>query len=117
MRGLLAPLMVSVAVAMSSLALGLSASAQPLDVPFADKGGDGQAAWCASSTVTGLDPNGDGFLAVRAGPGTQHRKIDEIHNGDVVSTCDSQGPWVAIVYGPSKRKGWVHGRWLKPLAG
>lgn len=117
MRGSLAPFILTVAVAMSPLPSGVSASAQTLDVPFADQGGDGQAAWCASSTVTGLDPNGDGFLAVRAGPGAQHRKIDEIHNGDIVLTCDSRGPWVAIVYGPSKRKGWVHGRWLTPLAG
>jgi len=91
--------------------------AQVLDVPFADKGGDGQAAWCASSTVSGLDPNGDGFLAVRSGPGTKFRKIGEVYNGDVVLTCDARGPWVAIVYGRSKAKGWVHGRWLKDLAG
>ena len=117
MRNLFGPIVLSTAVSMSSLALCLPASAQVLDVPFSDKGGDGQAAWCASSTVTGLDPNGDGFLAVRSGPGTQYRKIDEIYNGDIVSTCDSRGPWVAIVFGPSKRKGWVHGRLLKDLAG
>lgn len=92
-------------------------AAQVLDVPFADSGGDGQAAWCASSIVAGLNPNGDGFLAVRTGPGTQFRKIDEVHNGDVVATCDSRGAWVAIVYGPSKAKGWVHGKWLKDRAG
>jgi hypothetical protein len=97
--------------------LSVQASSQVLDVPFSDDGGDGQAAWCASSTVTNLDPNGDGFLSVRAGPGTQYRKLDELRNGDVVSTCGSQGPWVAIVYGPSKKKGWVHGKWLKHLAG
>ena len=93
------------------------ASTQVLDVPFSDKGGDGQAAWCASSTVSGLDPNGDGYLAVRAGPGTQYRKIDELHNGDIVSRCDARGRWVAVVYGPLKKKGWVNGRWLKDLAG
>ena len=60
---------------------------------------------------------GDRFLAVRSGPGPQYRKIGEIHNGDFVSTCDARGPWVAIVYGPSKRKGWVHGKWLKQVAG
>lgn len=91
--------------------------AQVLDVPFADSGGDGQSAWCATSTVAGLDPKGDGFLAVRTGPGTRYRKIGEVRNGDVVHTCDSRGPWVAIVYGPSRAKGWVHGKWLKDRAG
>jgi len=99
------------------LALSPTPPAQALDVPFSDKGGDGQAAWCASSTVTGLDPNGDGFLAVRSGPGTKYRKLDEIRNGDIVSTCDSRGSWVAIVYSPSKKKGWVIGKFLKDIAG
>jgi hypothetical protein len=97
--------------------LHVQVSPDTLDVPFSDNGGDGQAAWCATSIVTGLDPDGDGFLSVRAGPGTQYRKLDELRDGDQVSTCDSRGPWVAIVYGPSKRRGWVHGRWLKYLAG
>lgn len=90
---------------------------QVLDVPFAETSGDGQAAWCGSSIVSGLDPNGDGFLAVRSGPGTEYRKIDQAYNGDTVSTCDARGSWVAIVYGPSKKKGWVHSRWLKHVAG
>ncbi|WP_183665079.1 SH3 domain-containing protein [Phyllobacterium trifolii] len=98
-------------------AISRTSSARALDIPFSDKGGDGQAAWCASSTVTGVDPKGDGFLAVRAGPGIKYRKLDEIHNGDIVSSCDSRGSWVAIVYGPSKRKGWVNGKFLKDLAG
>ena len=117
MRNILCPLAFSAAVSMSSLAFGSTAFAQDLDVSFTDRGGDGQAAWCASSVVAGLAQNGDGFLAVRAGPGTQYRKIGEIYNGDIVSTCDSRKGWVAIVYGPSRRKGWVNGKWLKHRAG
>ena len=96
---------------------GQALPAQILDVPFVIDGGDGEAAWCASSVVAGLDPNGDGFLAVRTGPGTQYRMIDQLHNGDVVETCDGSGPWVAVVYGPRQRVGWVHRNWLRDLAG
>lgn len=110
-------LILTTAILMGSLPVAFPAAAQVLDVPFVVDGGDGQAAWCATSIVTGLDPAGDGFLAVRSGPGSQYRKIDEIYNGDIVSTCDARGAWVAIVYGPSKRKGWVHGRWLQDRAG
>ena len=56
-----------------------AALSQSLDVPVVIPPGDGQVADCATSTVSGLDPAGDNFLAVRSGPGTKHRKIDEIH--------------------------------------
>ena len=49
-----------------------------LDVPITEEGGDGQMANCSSSTVYGLEAGEDGFLAVRSGPGTQYRKIDEL---------------------------------------
>lgn len=88
-----------------------------VDVDFAATGGDGQAAWCASSVVSGLDPNGDGFLAGRTGPGTQYPMIAKLVNGAVVYTCAAEGPWIGVLYGPSRSKGWVHGRWLVPRAG
>lgn len=89
-------------------------TAQVLDVPFAETGDDGGAPRCSSRTqVIGLDPNGDGFLSVRSGPGTDYAQIDKLRNGDIVYSCDFRGNWIAIVYGPSKaKKGWVHGRWL-----
>lgn len=111
----------------TTLALLLGASgplaAQGLDVPIQLAPDDGQAAVCASSVVAGLDPNGDGFLAVRAGPGTNYPKIGELHEGDVVNTCDARGPWIGILLSypkpgqPLGPGGWVHGRWLRPLAG
>ncbi|SEN30068.1 SH3 domain-containing protein [Palleronia pelagia] len=107
-----------------------------LDVPITEMAGDGQAATCSSATVVGLDPNGDGFLAVRTGPGSNHRKIDELHNGDVVYIFEGVGQWVGVTYGniadgwpdscgnngPARRvrdsqKGWVHSNWLRGLAG
>lgn len=92
--------------------------AQDLDVPV-QWIPDGQAAGCAGSVVTGLDPNGDNFLAVRSGPGTNYRKIDELHTGDRVRTCDLQGNWVGVFYGAegNRKSGWVHRNFLLEQAG
>ena len=79
----------------------MATMAAELDVPVIEEGGDGQMATCASSTVAGLDPRGDGFLAVRSGPGSQYRKIGELHNGDVVYEFDRKGDWAGIVWGES----------------
>ena len=92
------------------------AGAQQLDVEF-EIVDDGQAAGCAGAMVTGLNPNGDGFLAVRTGPGTRYAKIDELHNGDRVRTCAQAGDWWGVYYGAPRRKGWVHGNWLGGWAG
>ncbi|MGQ0563831.1 MAG: SH3 domain-containing protein, partial [Gemmobacter sp.] len=71
------------------------------------------------SVVTGLDPNGDNFLAVRSGPGTEYRKIDELHTGDQVRTCDLRGNWVGVYYGAggNRKSGWVFRRYLADGAG
>lgn len=119
------------------LTLSLSALASKLDVPIIEHGeynddsGGEMLPTCTSSTVAGLDPNGDGFLAVRSGPGSQYRKLAELRNGDVVYEFDHKGKWRGVVYGtPSVKclttktrpvtypnKGWVHSKWLKDLAG
>jgi uncharacterized protein YraI len=112
----------------ATLALTGAATAQQLDVPITVPKGDGQMADCASSYVDGLNPNGDNFLAVRTGPGSNFPKIDEIHTGDVVMVCDGQGPWRGVFYDGSnisngyraahgQRAGWVHSRYLRDLAG
>lgn len=102
-----------------------------LDVPVMEQGGDGQIANCMSSRVAGLKAGGDGFLAVRSGPGTKYRKIDELRNGDEVIVFDVRGKWAGVVYGTSNvacsstktrpvpygRKGWVHTNWLQEVAG
>ena len=108
-----------------------TAGEKDLDVPITEEGGDGQMANCSSSTVYGLKADGDGFLGVRSGPGTQYRKIDELYNGDVVSVFEARGKWAGVVYRteivdcastgtrpvPYENKGWVHTKWLKDLAG
>ena len=87
--------------------------------------------------VTGLNPNGDNFLAVRAGPGADYEKIDELHTGDIVNVCEGEG-WLGIVYddnadgsadcgvgtplpfgpyaGPC-RAGWVSAKYIVIIAG
>lgn len=95
---------------------GASAQAQQLDVDFTVPD-DGQAAGCAGSIVSGLDPKGDGFLAVRSGPGSNYRQIDQLRNGDQVRDCARSGPWMGVVYGEPRRKGWAHTNWLVDGAG
>lgn len=76
------------------------------------------AAGCAS-LVAGLDPDGEGFLVVRSGPGTGYRKLDELHNGDSVRICHRSGNRIGVTCRSqgAERKGWVHGRWLRDGAG
>lgn len=104
---------------------------QKLDVPIMEQAGDGQMANCASSIVAGLKAGGDGFLAVRSGPGAEYRKLDELHNGDVVFVFEMRGKWAGVAYRTEtvscsstkaraityEKKGWVHSNWLKDLAG
>ncbi|MCP1168961.1 SH3 domain-containing protein [Limimaricola litoreus] len=105
-----APLRVA---ALCTMGVITPAAAQPLDVPFDTYcPPDAQAACFGVATVMGLDPNGDGFLAVRTGPGTQYPKIAEIHNGDRVGTYAARGQWQAISFGSQDRLGWVHANWL-----
>lgn len=105
--------------------------AAELDVPILEEGGDGQAANCASSIVGGLPRGRNGFLAVRSGPGTEYAKLAELQNGETVIVFQTSGEWAGIVYRTQnvtcsskstrpieyERKGWVHTKWLKPLAG
>jgi hypothetical protein len=111
-------------------------SAEPARIDVAVmNGGEGEG--CSSPReVIGLDPNGDGFLSVRSGPGGRpYREIDRLFNGNEVYLCGSRGPWYAIVYHQSRKPhrscgvatpwpqrrayggpcqpGWVHSRYIK----
>lgn len=86
--------------------------------------------------VHGLNPRGDGFLAVRTGPGSKYPMIDRLYNGNQVYFCDKHGEWIGIVYRdpvqdcgvssplPHRQpykgsclSGWVHQNWLVLIAG
>jgi hypothetical protein len=88
----------------------------------------------SSGEVKELDPHGDGFLAVRSGPGSQYQMIDKLLEGQSVFVCDDRGQWLGIVYtrgnedcgvssalsrpysGPCL-SGWVHRNWITITAG
>jgi len=101
-------------------------------------GGDKQFDACGSvGQVTGLDPDGDGFLSVRVGPGTGYDETDRLYNGDLVHVCEQVGSWYAVIYPadgrvdcgvstswPEAREysgrcqaGWAHMNWIAPIAG
>ena len=91
---------------------------------------------CGFGVVSGLKADGDGFLAVRKGPGTNYAKFDEIHNGQELWICDDDGDWVGVLYTKKDTdcfsrhtmgtlqayngrcwNGWVHKNWVEFLAG
>ena len=112
-----------------------SITASEGQVPVVIEAKPGSGAACGTGVVFDLDPHGDGFLAVKSGPGLKFPRIDKLYNGGQVSLCAQSGPWYGIVYtkeaqncnvdrawplsepytGPC-RYGWAHGRWIKPVA-
>ncbi len=113
-----------------SLASGVL-QAQGLDRAIFEHESDGQAANCSAGTVMGLRADGDGFLAVRSGPGPDFRKLGELRNGDRVTIFNGEGDWLAILVpggridqgdacqrvGPRRQVsgpglGWVHRNWI-----
>lgn len=106
--------------------------AQELDVPVIEHASD-DLDTCSYGQVTGLKEDGDGFLAVRSGPGSDFTKLDELHNEDKVWLFEQTGEWIGIVYDTNElscspifidrevpyegKKGWVHQNWIEVLAG
>jgi hypothetical protein len=124
----------------ATVAGSVSAESARIDVAVMI-GGEGDLDACSSpGEVIGLDPNGDGFLSVRSGPGGRpYREIDRLFNGNEVYLCGSRGAWYSIVYHQSRKPhrscgvstpwpkrrayggpcqyGWVHSRYIKGTAG
>lgn len=108
------------------------AQAQQLDVPVIEHA-DENLDTCSYAQISGLKADGDGFLAVRSGPGSNYTKLDELKNNDKIWLYDQQGDWIGIVYGTDNiecssmdedreiqtdgKKGWVHQNWVEFLAG
>ncbi|MGH0264824.1 integron [Sinorhizobium meliloti] len=89
-----------------------------------------------NGVVGGLNPSGDGFLAVRSGPAPKYAEIDRLYNGEEVYLCAVRGKWLGVVYsnqrqhcnvtkpwistqpytGPCK-SGWIHQNWVSLYAG
>ena len=121
-------------------------SAQAADTVPVFIGGAEDMDDCGSAAeVVNLKPGGDGFLAVRAGPGSHYEQTDKLRLNKHVYICDMSpdGMWYGIVYPrddnfndnqcgvsssshkesvPYKdnqycRSGWAHVNWLKIFAG
>ncbi|MEL6946921.1 MAG: SH3 domain-containing protein [Pseudomonadota bacterium] len=74
-----------------------------------------QTAEACNGVVRGLSnvyrpSRNSGFLAVRTGPSTRFRKIDEIFNGQRVWVSNRSGRWAFVTY--NGRSGWAFGRWI-----
>ncbi len=100
-------------------------------------GGDPDMDACGSvGAVEGLDPGGDGFLAVKAAPSLKAPRIDKLTNGKHVHICQADGDWYGIIYSTTRqdckvstpwprakpyngpcRSGWAHKRWINAYAG
>lgn len=127
--------------ALIALALALCASAGVAAPPRAVAvmvGGDEVLDACGSQgRVHGLKSGGDGFLAVRAGPGAAYAMTDKLGEDREVMMCGRRGEWIAVVYGDARlgrcgvsapiagrqayrgpcKSGWVHGQWIELMAG
>jgi hypothetical protein len=61
---------------------------------------------CGShAMVVGLDPRGDNYLSVRAGPSGQHRETDRLGTGAEVAICHQSGDWFGVIYSHLKPTG------------
>ena len=105
-----------------------------LDVPVMIGAEPDEDACGGVGAIRGINRYGDGFIAVRSGPGIGYRIIDKIYqNGTRVAMCDSHGRWEGIVYGNGNcgtgspvprrqpyngecRVGWVYGKYVRLVA-
>ena len=66
--------------------------------------------------------NGNGFLAVRSGPGSGYGQVGELYLGDEIAVWDRRGNWYEVqcmsggcmdpYWGDANPHGWVSGRYL-----
>lgn len=65
---------------------------------------------------------GNGFLAVRTGPGTGYQQISELYLGDEIAVWARSGNWYQVqcmngrcdnpLWGAANPNGWVYGKYL-----
>jgi hypothetical protein len=128
---------VTVALAMTAPA----AAQQPSRPVVVGKAGDDLDACLSDGEVTGLNPRGDNFLAVRSAPSTNAPILGRLGPRHPVHVCDgtADDQWVGIVYMPDPagdadcrvgspvprpqpyrgpcRSGWVAARYILVVAG
>ncbi|MFV0298142.1 MAG: caspase family protein [Hyphomicrobiaceae bacterium] len=64
------------------------------------------------SFVTGLDPKGDNFLALRSAPDATGVRIATMGPNTLLRVTGKRGPWRQVVLLDGAR-GWAHGNWIK----
>ena len=64
--------------------------------------------------VTGLKRGGDGFLALRSGPGSDYAMIARLAEGTPVTAFGASGPWRQVT--TAQGAGWAHSSWLRQAA-
>ena len=63
--------------------------------------------------VCGLDPNGDNFLALRAGPSSNTPMLRKLGPGTRVEDWGRRGNWMQVdVQAPGRTTGWVYTGYL-----
>jgi hypothetical protein len=104
---------------LAALALGClpgTTMAQGASVPVIAGQNPGYDACGRVGLVHGLDPKGDGFLAVRAGPGSGYAMLDKVHNDALINICDDRGKWLGVVYSHETEDCGVSSPWPRPAA-
>jgi len=66
-----------------------------------------------SGQVRGLNPQGDGFLAVRTKPDTSATEVAKLHEGDNVLVLQESNAWVYIELQDKNIRGWSHKKWIQ----
>lgn len=61
--------------------------------------------------VSGLDPNGDGFLALREGTTAGSRRLDKMVEGTLLQVLSKGNPWW-YVRTQSGQQGYAHSNWI-----
>lgn len=76
--------------------------------------------WEAGCLLTGLDPNGDGFLSIRTGPSSKNKEIARVRNGDAlfIDTRECKGKWcfargASVNNKDTKLSGWFYTAWCE----
>ncbi len=128
-----------VLAALAATTIAGAQDAAPKPVPMIVGGEPDYDACGAVGEVRGLNPQGDGFLAVRSGPGTDYPQISALYERNLVVLCARIGDWVGVAFpeegnpdqdcglgspiseprayvGPCNW-GWAHQNWITLIAG
>lgn len=60
-----------------------------------------------------VDASTDGYLNLRAGPGTNHAILRRIYPGDRLVPLSTRGAWIAVRHATGA-EGWVHSAYVSP---